>query len=263
MLASVCICLGLVHPTTALAGWTAIRRPALALTPAARATAPRLALTPIDGGGLQQELPSKPLLQAVEKAGGRVSAADVAATAGLDLLETRRSLLVLARLVGADLQVASDGELLFVFGSDVRGQLRAASWKARAGEVWEKASVPALWLLRASFGVALLTSLTLAATAIATASASKSSDDDRGSYSSLNRLPMRMFGPSPLDLFYYSRYGRSNVGTPQGELGFLQSCFSLLFGDGDPNFDLDERCVPARRSHSARSAATCDPAARR
>eukprot|EP00967_Tisochrysis_lutea_P029252 scaffold34147_cov30-Tisochrysis_lutea.AAC.4 len=105
-------------------------------------------------------------------------------------------------------------------------------------------SVPVMWLLRASFGVALLSSLTIAVTAIAAASASKSSDNDSKSYSSLSQLPMRMWGPHPLDIFYYSRYGPYGgyYGSPEGELGFLQSCFSFLFGDGDPNADLDERC---------------------
>lgn len=188
-----------------------------------------------------QELPSKPLLRAVQQSGGRVSAADVAAAAGLDLMETRRALLVLARLVGADLQVAPDGEILFVFGDDVDGQLRRASWKARAGEAWETASVPVIWLLRASFGVALLSSLTIAVAAIAAASASKSSDNDSLGSSWFSRLPLRMLGPHPLDIFYYSRYG--SYGATEGEFGFLQTCFSLLFGDGDPNADLRERCA--------------------
>jgi hypothetical protein len=169
-----------------------------------------------------------------------VSAADVAAAAGLDLLETRRAMLVLARLVGSDLQVALDGEILFVFGDDVAGQLRRASFKARAQEVWGTASVPLMWLLRASFGVALLSSLTIAVTAIAAASASRTSDNDSSSVVSLSRLPMRVWGPHPLDVFYYSRY--SSYGPAEGELGFLQSCFSFLFGDGDPNADLRQRC---------------------
>ena len=159
----------------------------------------------------RSELPPKPLLAAVERrAGGRVSAADIAAAAGLDLQETRRALLVLARLVGADLQVASDGELFFVFGEDVKRRLRRASLRARAGEAWDTASVPLFWLLRASFGVALLSSLTIAVTAIAAlmASSSKSDSDSGRGGSSLTMLPYNMWGPHPLDIFYYSRRAR-------------------------------------------------------
>lgn len=215
----------------------------LAVPLAGRSAAPRLALSDRGEGGLLKELPPERLIRAVERAGERVSAADIAAASGLDLLETRRALLVLARLTAADLQVASNGELVFVFGRDVRGQLRSASLRARVGEAWEVASVPVLWLLRATFGIALLSSIAIAVTGIAALSASKSSsDEDNRGGSSLTYLPMRMFGPSPLDFFYYGT--RSN-GTPEGDRGFLQSCFSFLFGDGDPNADFRSRSLRA------------------
>ena len=116
-----------------------------------RATQPprlvRAPLAALNDGPI--ELPSDVLLRAVEGS-GRVSAADIAAASGLDLLETRRQLLILAQIVGADLQVlpslrltrdvsksgdcanslgllaqvSSDGELLFVFEPNVRSSLR-------------------------------------------------------------------------------------------------------------------------------------------
>ena len=45
------------------------------------------------------ELPSKPLLGAITKLGGRVTASDVSAETGTSITETQRQLLVLARLV--------------------------------------------------------------------------------------------------------------------------------------------------------------------
>ena len=63
------------------------------------------------------------------------------------------------------------------------------------------------------------------------------------------------WGPSPFDFFYYrpyySRYyyspansydnNNSNDNRDPGEMGFLESVFSYVFGDGDPNGDVEER----------------------
>lgn len=58
------------------------------------------------------------------------------------------------------------------------------------------------------------------------------------------------WGPSPFDFFYYrpyySRYYYSPAYDDDGyrdpaEMGFLESVFSYVFGDGDPNGDVEER----------------------
>jgi hypothetical protein len=59
------------------------------------------------------------------------------------------------------------------------------------------------------------------------------------------------FGPSPFDVFYYRPYGyygvygsrrdSSTMDDDDGEMGFLESVFSYIFGDGDPNQRLEER----------------------
>mmetsp|Transcript_71613 Transcript_71613/g.202408 ORF Transcript_71613/g.202408 Transcript_71613/m.202408 type:complete len:333 (+) Transcript_71613:817-1815(+) len=54
------------------------------------------------------------------------------------------------------------------------------------------------------------------------------------------------WGPSPFDVFYYRpyySYGRSYE-SPQ-EMGFLEAVYSYVFGDGDPNVDLDDRSIKA------------------
>jgi hypothetical protein len=236
--------------TEMLAALLAVASPAgrllnLATGPIApRVIAPRTALSPRKEGGLLHELPSEPLLHAVQQSGGRLSAADVAAAAGLDLMETRRAMLVLARLVGADLQVSPDGEILFVFGDDVRGQLRRASWKARAGGAWKTASVPVMRLLRASFGVTLFSSFAIAVIAIAILLAAISADD----------IPIPPSHDIPVHPSHgtshggHASHGKSHGGSPShktSDRGFpgLRACFSFLFGDGNPNADLRERCA--------------------
>ena len=104
-------------------------------------------------------------------------------------------------------------------------------------DVWGTAKPAVAWLARASFGIALLSSIAIVITGVTALSASKDSDSRGGS--SMPMVPMRMWGPHPLDFLYYSRPYRPYA-EPQ-ELGFLQSCFSLLFGDGDPNADLAQR----------------------
>lgn len=55
------------------------------------------------------------------------------------------------------------------------------------------------------------------------------------------------WGPSPFDIFYYRPYGSygyygggGDVKDPD-EMGFLESTFSYIFGDGNPNQGLEER----------------------
>ena len=109
------------------------------------------------------ELPTPKLLKAVGDCGSTATAADVAAASGLSVEETRRQLLNLARLVGAELQVSEDGELLFVFDEPgaLKRSLRTSSVRQRAKDTWVKVNPPLFWLLRASFGLGLLASLTL------------------------------------------------------------------------------------------------------
>ena len=113
-----------------------------------------------------RELPSDALLKAVSRTDGRVSAADVATSAGLDLLETRRQLLLLARLLGAELEVSESGELVYRFDGNVYSKLRSASFRGRLRDAWASASPALFWLLRASFGIALLSSVAIAFTGI-------------------------------------------------------------------------------------------------
>lgn len=81
-------------------------------------------------------------------------------------------------------------------------------------------------------------------------SSSSSSDDDRRSS---NRGGGGMgfgggwfWGPSPFDFFYYRPYGYygyygADVRRDPEELGFFESVYSYVFGDGDPNQRLEER----------------------
>ena len=197
------------------------------------------------------ELPSKTLLRAIVRCGGRATASDIAAEAGIDIDESQRQLLVLARLVGADLQVSDDGQIVFAFEDEkqLRRSLRGATWRMRGRETWDTVSPALGWTLRASFGLALLSSVTLVFSALMVLSMSKDGERNGGSGGSdaMVRLPMRMLGPHPLDFLYYTRPYRYQS---PGEMGFLQSCFSLLFGDDDPNTADPAASLLQRRSRA-------------
>ena len=201
---------------------------------------------------LMEQLPSKPVIEAVEsKRGAPVVASDVATAAGVSLSQARKDLTALASISGGDIAVSKDGELIYKFPSNLSGSLSQNSAKYKALQTFRKIWPALFWFVRVSFGVTLLVSLVaIFSTIVFINSSSSSSDDDRRD----NRRGgggggmgfSYFWGPSPFDFFYYRPYGYYGYyGQPQGkdpeEMGFFESVFSFIFGDGNPNSNLDER----------------------
>jgi len=101
---------------------------------------------------LEPTPPSERVLKAVEQAGGRVTVADVASGAGVSLSEAKAQLTVLALLAKGDLEVSSDGELVYRFGSSFRSELSTRSTKKQIQETYDKVAPIGLYVLRVSFG---------------------------------------------------------------------------------------------------------------
>ena len=201
---------------------------------------------------LVEKMPTETVIDAVEKApSGKVIASDVAASAGVSLSQARRDLTALASLTKGDIAVSNDGELMYTFPSGLRGVLSSNSAKYKAIAQYEKVKPVLFYLVRVSFGVVLLTSLVAIFSTIFFINSSSSSDDDRrrddrggggmgfgGSY---------FWGPSPLDFFYYRPYYGYYSPMPgeayrdPEEMGFLESTFSYIFGDGNPNQNIEEK----------------------
>eukprot|EP00931_Biecheleriopsis_adriatica_P094174 TRINITY_DN67855_c0_g1_i1.p1 TRINITY_DN67855_c0_g1~~TRINITY_DN67855_c0_g1_i1.p1 ORF type:complete len:518 (-),score=119.87 TRINITY_DN67855_c0_g1_i1:16-1521(-) len=215
------------------------------------------------------ELPPDKVVEAVSKAGQRVTAADVAAAGGLSLAEARKGVVALAGCLGADasLEVSKTGELVYLFPSDVQAALSKASSAAAAREAWNNAKPALFTALRIAFGVALFASIAVIYAALLVISTSGSSEredrDDRRGYRDEGGFgggfgfgPSLYFGPSPFDLFFYRPYysygGYSYYDEweprPQNappKMGFLESVYSFVFGDGDPNDGREERSLAA------------------
>jgi hypothetical protein len=203
---------------------------------------------------LMEKLPSQAVIDAAEAAkDGKVIASDVAASAGVSISQARKDLTALATLSRGDIAVSKDGELIYSFPTNLKGVLASNSAKFKAMQKLREVGPIAFYVVRVGFGVALLASLVAIFTTIFFISQSgSSSDDDRrrdnrgGGFGGGGMMRMGgMWGPSPLDFFYYRPYGyygvRGAERTDPDEMGFFESVFSYIFGDGNPNTDLEEK----------------------
>lgn len=188
---------------------------------------------------------TKTITQAVERLGYRVTVGDVAAEAGLPVLEAQQGILVLATEAQAHLQVAESGEIAYVFPKNLQAVLWSKSWRLRWQSNWEKVWRVLFYLIRISFGVLLILSLVLivvaiALLAIAASSSNQQGDNRRRGGGGMIFLPRIWIGSNPFRMFEPPGRRRVQPRTPS-EMNFLEAVFSFLFGDGDPNADLDER----------------------
>jgi hypothetical protein len=198
---------------------------------------------------------SPQLMRAVETLQYRVTVGEVATQAGLELNVAQNGLYNLAADAGGHLQVAETGDVVFEFPQNFRTILRNKYFKIRLQEWLDKVWQVIFFLIRISFGVALIVSIALMAIAIialVVAASSQDNNNNRRRSSSFN-LPLLMWwGPSPFRVFspnYYRRRrysaGNYRVSRSQGRdeagMNFLEAVFSFLFGDGDPNPNLEER----------------------
>ncbi|CAK0755565.1 hypothetical protein CVIRNUC_002384 [Coccomyxa viridis] len=190
---------------------------------------------------------------AVESLGGRVTIGDVSSLAGLTLAETERTLNALAADSEGTLQVSDAGDVLYVLPQNFRAIIRGRSWLLRLEPALKGATNAAEYLLRVSFGTALVASValvTLTIVALLTASSSSDRNDRRGGGGyrgggySYYGSPFRTF-INLSDLFfywdpYYSRRQKLRARESEGP-NFFEAIFSFVFGDGNPNVDYEEK----------------------
>jgi hypothetical protein len=202
---------------------------------------------------VMEKLPSKPVIDAViESKTQTIIASDVATRAGVSISQARKELTTLASISQGDISVSKDGELLYEFPPGLNSVLASKSAKYKTQQAFEKAWPSIFWGIRVGFGVALVASVALVFSAIVVLQTSGgSSDDDRRRDNRGGGLSfgsgLGIWGPSPFDFFYYRPYGYygyygtgNDVKDPE-EMGFLESVFSYVFGDGNPNSGLEEK----------------------
>ena len=199
------------------------------------------------------------VMKAVESLKYRVTVGDVAAKAGLNLATAEQGILALASETQAHLQVSEEGEIAYEFPRNFRSALRSKYWQLRAKEFAAKLWQVAFYLIRVSFGIFLMLSIALIFIAIFALMIAASSqgggnnrDDRNGGFGG--------FYISPFNIFYlfdfnYARgrrrypnrryqpnsYRKGRSAQTGEHLNFLEAIFSFLFGDGDPNANLEEK----------------------
>jgi hypothetical protein len=204
--------------------------------------------------------PNPSIMKAVEKLDYRVTSGDVAAQAGMKVEVAEQQLLALASEAGGHLQVSEAGEIAFDFPKNFRAILRNKSRQLQWQEWWEKVWRVLFYLIRISFGIVLIVSILLIVVSISiliiALNSSQDNNNSGGSNSSrggggLIFLPRFWISP---DLFWFFHWNNSSypqrrrqVSRKSGTSGdpnpmnFFEAVFSFLFGDGNPNYDLEER----------------------
>lgn len=191
--------------------------------------------------------PDPAIVKAVERLDYRVTVGDVAAQAGLDVNLAERGLLVLASAAGGQLQVAESGEVVYLFSKDFQDVLRNKFFQLQVKEWLDRVWRAVFYLIRISFGIVLMLLIAMAIVAVillalAASSSRGDRDDDGGGISMPN-----MGFPNFFWIFYPNYYDRYDQPSPRrrsqgasSDINFLEAVFSFLFGDGNPNANLEE-----------------------
>jgi hypothetical protein len=171
----------------------------------------------------------------------RVTVGDVAAEAGVALPEVQRALSALALDSKATLEVSKQGEIVYEFPRNFEDTIRGASLKIRMEPALNTATRVVAYLGRITFGAALIASLATVTLALSVLSSSSRNDDSRGSGRVIYRRPLFI---DLMDMWWYFDpyyYRRRRAMGSMGEMGFLESIFSCVFGDGDPNEEFESQ----------------------
>ena len=189
------------------------------------------------------------LMTAIEQLGYRVTCGDVATQTGIRLEAARSGLLALANQTGGHLQVTDTGEVIYVLSPDFRQILLRKSVKLQL-KVWlDRFSAVGFYLVKISFGVFLVTSISVVyLTILAIALAAIFSNDSGGDCGDGNCV-LGIFdwggtssnSPNLPTSTPTSQLEPIRAKTQRKPLNFLEAVFSVLFGDGNPNNDLEQR----------------------
>ncbi len=187
--------------------------------------------------------PNPAIMQAVERLGYRVTVGDVATQAGLNVEIANAGLLALASEANGHMQVAESGDIVYLFPRNFRDILRNKYLRLQLQEWWKKVWSVLFYIIRISFGVLLIASIALIYITILVIIISANSDRDSGDRGGDFGVGFFYFP----DLFWYfsPNYNTYNQERHrerrQSDLNFLEAVFSFLFGDGNPNTNLEKR----------------------
>lgn len=185
--------------------------------------------------------PNPSIMRSVEQLGYRVTVGDVASQAGLNLAEANQGLLALASDAGGNLQVAESGDIVYQFPQNFRTILRNKYWQLKLQEWWKKIWQVLFYLIRISFGIFLVVSIALITVTIIIIMMAANSERDGDNRSNNSSGFNFFFFP---DLFWYfspdyNSQERRRTSREKSDFNFFEAVFSFLFGDGNPNPNLE------------------------
>lgn len=196
------------------------------------------------------------IMRAVEQLNYRVTVGDIAAHAGLEVNLAQRGLLALASETNGHLQVSEAGEIAYLLPQNFRTILRNKSIRLRLQAWGSRAWRILFYLIRISFGIFLIVSIilifvTIFVILIAMSNSRGGNSNNRkyGSSIPLSLLHFR-FGSDLLWFFSLNHHRHAKKGSVKyrqqqdhgdRQLNFFEAVFSFLFGDGNPNPNLEER----------------------
>jgi hypothetical protein len=208
--------------------------------------------------------PSERMVNAmVRSETNRLTVSDGMKISGLSYDDVHKDLMLLSTITGGTIEVDEEGELIYSFPNGFNKILTQKNLGTRLKKVRKALGPPLMYMTRVSFGLMLLTSLAIIMMALASAQSSSrsssnskgSNDDDgdrrssrRGGGLTINSYTMNIGrGPNIFDFMYYRPYGYYYYHHPgsssggRGGVSMMESFFSFVFGDGNPNHGFNER----------------------
>jgi hypothetical protein len=185
------------------------------------------------------------LMQVAAQRNYRVTIGEVAAVAGVPLAEARRELTLLARDTQGHLQVSEQGEIVYEFSPQWKQILEQKQFKEKLLSFWNSIKGALFYAVRISFGIVLVLSILIIVVALIAlyiaANSNRSSDDRRDDDFSFGGGGFGYFW-NPYIFYWGDPYERQQERRQRNEkMGFLEGVFSFIFGEGDPNRDLEKR----------------------
>jgi hypothetical protein len=190
------------------------------------------------------------VLKAIDRLNYRATIGDVAAQSGLEIAIAEQGVLELATETGATMQVTESGDIAYIFPSSYRSILQSKYWKVALQAWWDGISGTVMFVVRFGFGLTLFLMLgVMVLVTIAVSMAGMASDEGEsqgGGYGGGGYQGSYGGGYSPWSMGFWSFDFGSFLGwggrSPDRKPGsFPEAIFSFVFGDGNPNRNLEER----------------------
>ncbi len=189
--------------------------------------------------------PNPQLMTAVEELGYRVTCGDVVTHTGIYLEEARAGLLTLASQTGGHLQVTDTGEVIYVLAPDFRQILLRKSVRLQFKAWFDRFWAVGFYLVRISFGVLLIASITVVYLTILAITLAAIFGSEGGGDCGDDNCVLGIFNWGGSNSNSDSRMTEMEPSRSKKKqrksLNFLEAVFSVLFGDGNPNADLEQR----------------------